>query len=107
MGKPITQSEAEISKCAWACDYYAGYAAGFLAPKLVQTNARDSEVVFEPLGVLLAVMPWNFPFWQLFRFAAPALMVGTTRLSSSTARMCLNAPWRSRRSCLPACAAPC
>ena len=78
MGKPITQSEAEISKCAWACDYYAGHAAGFLAPKLVQTNARDSEVVFEPLGVLLAVMPWNFPFWQLFRFAAPALMVGNT-----------------------------
>jgi succinate-semialdehyde dehydrogenase/glutarate-semialdehyde dehydrogenase len=78
MGKPITQSEAEISKCAWACDFYAGHAAGFLTPRRVQTNAYDSEIVFEPLGVLLAVMPWNFPFWQLFRFAAPALMVGNT-----------------------------
>ncbi|MPZ13728.1 MAG: aldehyde dehydrogenase family protein [Chloroflexi bacterium] len=78
MGKPISQAEAEIEKCAWNCDYYAESAAGYLAERPIQTNARESYVAFEPLGVVLAVMPWNFPFWQVFRFAAPALMAGNT-----------------------------
>src|SRR6266566_4540818 len=78
MGKPITQAEAEVEKCAWACDYFAEHAERFLARQPVQTNARLSYVAFEPLGVVLAVMPWNFPFWQVFRFAAPTLMAGNT-----------------------------
>jgi succinate-semialdehyde dehydrogenase / glutarate-semialdehyde dehydrogenase len=76
MGKPITQGEAEVDKCAWACDYYADSAEGFLAVQPRETDAKKSYVRFEPLGVVLAVMPWNFPFWQVFRFAAPALMAG-------------------------------
>jgi len=78
MGKPIQQSEAEIEKCAWNCDYYAENAAGLLAPRVIQSNAADSYVQFNPLGVILAIMPWNFPFWQVFRFAAPSLMAGNT-----------------------------
>src|SRR5213596_863608 len=78
MGKPITQAEAEVEKCAWVCDYFAEHAERFLARQPVQTNARLSYVAFEPLGVVLAVMPWNFPFWQVFRFAAPTLMAGNT-----------------------------
>lgn len=76
MGKPITQAEAEIEKCAWNCDFYSENAAGLLADRPVGTNARESYVAFDPLGLVLAVMPWNFPFWQVFRFAAPALMAG-------------------------------
>jgi succinate-semialdehyde dehydrogenase/glutarate-semialdehyde dehydrogenase len=76
MGKPITQGEAEVDKCAWACDYYADSAEGFLAVQPRETDAKKSYVRFEPLGIVLAVMPWNFPFWQVFRFAAPALMAG-------------------------------
>ncbi|HYT63895.1 MAG TPA: aldehyde dehydrogenase family protein, partial [Gemmatimonadales bacterium] len=78
MGKPITQADAEVEKCAWVCEYFAEHAARFLARQPVQTNARLSYVAFEPLGVVLAVMPWNFPFWQVFRFAAPTLMAGNT-----------------------------
>ena len=78
MGKPIVESEAEIEKCAWNCDFYADNARTFLADEPVRTNARESFVAFEPLGVILAIMPWNFPFWQVFRFAAPALMAGNT-----------------------------
>jgi len=78
MGKPVAQAEAEVEKCAWNCDYYAENAERFLADEHVATNARDSFVAYEPLGVILAVMPWNFPFWQVFRFAAPALMAGNT-----------------------------
>src|SRR5882762_4511462 len=74
MGKPITQAEAEVEKCAWVCEDFADHAERFLARQPVQTNARLSYVAFEPLGVVLAVMPWNFPFWQVFRFAAPTLM---------------------------------
>ena len=76
MGKPIVQSEAEIEKCAWACEYYANHAEALLAEQPRQTDASRSYVRFDPLGVVLAVMPWNFPFWQVFRFAAPALMAG-------------------------------
>jgi succinate-semialdehyde dehydrogenase / glutarate-semialdehyde dehydrogenase len=76
MGKPVTEGRAEAEKCAWACDYYADNAERFLQPEVIETDARKSFVTFQPLGVVLAVMPWNFPFWQVFRFAAPALMAG-------------------------------
>ena len=76
MGKPIRDGRAEANKCAWVCDYYAENAQIFLKKEKVQTDASRSFVSYQPLGVLLAVMPWNFPFWQVFRFAAPALMAG-------------------------------
>jgi succinate-semialdehyde dehydrogenase/glutarate-semialdehyde dehydrogenase len=76
MGKPVAQGRGEVEKCAWVCDYYAEHAEAFLAPQAVATDATRSFVAFEPLGVILAVMPWNFPFWQVFRAAAPALMAG-------------------------------
>lgn len=76
MGKPITQSIAEIEKCAWVCEYYAENAEKHLASKSIKTDASKSYVSYEPIGVVLAVMPWNYPFWQVFRFAAPALMAG-------------------------------
>jgi acyl-CoA reductase-like NAD-dependent aldehyde dehydrogenase len=76
MGKPIVEAEAEIEKCAWNCDFYAEHAVRFLADEHVETNASESYVAFEPLGVVLAIMPWNYPFWQVVRFAAPALMAG-------------------------------
>jgi succinate-semialdehyde dehydrogenase/glutarate-semialdehyde dehydrogenase len=80
MGKPIAQSRSEINKCALVCDFYAENAESFLRPEIIPTDARKSFVVFEPLGIVLGVMPWNFPFWQVFRFAAPALMAGNTCL---------------------------
>jgi len=76
MGKPLKEGRSEAKKCAWVCDYYADNAADFLQREMVQTDAGKSFVTFQPLGVVLAVMPWNFPFWQVFRFAAPALMAG-------------------------------
>jgi succinate-semialdehyde dehydrogenase/glutarate-semialdehyde dehydrogenase len=76
MGKPLAQGRAEVEKCAWVCDYYADHAEAFLASQPIETDASKSYVAFQPLGVVLAVMPWNFPFWQVFRFAAPALMAG-------------------------------
>ncbi len=76
MGKPIAEAKAEIEKCALGADYYAENAERFLADEPVKTNARRSLVSFQPLGVVLAVMPWNYPFWQVVRFAAPALMAG-------------------------------
>ncbi len=76
MGKIIIESRAEIEKCAWVCDFYADNAEKFLADEIIASDASRSFVAFEPLGVVLAVMPWNFPFWQVFRFAAPALMAG-------------------------------
>ncbi|HSB41807.1 MAG TPA: NAD-dependent succinate-semialdehyde dehydrogenase [Methylomirabilota bacterium] len=80
MGKPITQAEAEVEKCAVTCDYYAAHAETFLAEQPRETDATRSYVRFDPLGVVLAVMPWNFPFWQVFRFAAPALMAGNAAM---------------------------
>src|SRR5439155_1024001 len=76
MGKPIAQGEGEVEKCAWGCEYYAEHAEEFLAPQPRRTDARRSYVRFDPLGPVLAIMPWNFPFWQVFRFAAPALVAG-------------------------------
>ncbi|HVM98418.1 MAG TPA: NAD-dependent succinate-semialdehyde dehydrogenase [Candidatus Acidoferrales bacterium] len=80
MGKPIAQSVAEIEKCALTCDYYADHAAQILAPEIVRTEASRSYVRFDPIGPVLAVMPWNFPFWQVFRFVAPALAAGNVGL---------------------------
>src|SRR5437870_11748454 len=79
MGKPLAQGEAEAEKCAWACDYYAEHAEHFLAAVARPTDARTSYVRFDALGPVLAIMPWNFPFWQVFRFAAPALVAGNAR----------------------------
>ncbi|MFG2075796.1 NAD-dependent succinate-semialdehyde dehydrogenase [Nonomuraea maritima] len=76
MGKPITEARAEIEKSAWTLDHYAENAERYLAPETVPSGATESTVVFEPLGVLLAIMPWNYPFWQFFRFLAPALAAG-------------------------------
>src|SRR5690242_2327886 len=78
MGKPIVESEAEVEKCAWNCDFYADNAEKFLADEHVSSNATESYVAFRPLGVVLALIPWNFPYWQVLRFAAPALMAGNT-----------------------------
>jgi succinate-semialdehyde dehydrogenase/glutarate-semialdehyde dehydrogenase len=80
MGKPVAQGRAEAEKCAWVCEHYAEHAESFLAPEEARTDASKSYVAFEPLGPVLAVMPWNFPFWQVFRFAAPALMAGNVGL---------------------------
>ncbi|MEI6434280.1 MAG: NAD-dependent succinate-semialdehyde dehydrogenase [Bacteroidota bacterium] len=76
MGKLLRESAAEIEKCAWVCDFYAEHAEEMLKDEVIPTDASRSFVTFQPVGVVLAVMPWNFPFWQVFRFAAPALMAG-------------------------------
>jgi succinate-semialdehyde dehydrogenase/glutarate-semialdehyde dehydrogenase len=76
MGKTIADGQAEIEKCASACDHFAAHAAGYLARQPIEIEGAKAFVAFNPLGVVLAVMPWNFPFWQVFRFAAPALMAG-------------------------------
>src|SRR5690606_39125081 len=78
MGKPINQGIAEIEKCAWACDFYAKNAEGFLADDLIDTEADESFISYDPIGCVLAIMPWNFPFWQVVRFAAPTLTAGNT-----------------------------
>jgi succinate-semialdehyde dehydrogenase/glutarate-semialdehyde dehydrogenase len=88
MGKPLKQGIAEVEKCAFCCDYYADHAEEHLAPEIVSTEAARSYVAFDPLGVVLAVMPWNFPFWQVFRFAAPALMAGNVGVLKHASNVC-------------------
>jgi succinate-semialdehyde dehydrogenase/glutarate-semialdehyde dehydrogenase len=78
MGKILKESIAEVEKCAWVCDYYAEKAEDFLKAELVATDARESYVLYEPIGTVLGIMPWNFPFWQVFRFTVPTLMAGNT-----------------------------
>ncbi len=80
MGKPILEAEAEIEKCAWVCDYYSENAERFLTTGPRPSSAGESYIQYVPLGVVLAIMPWNFPFWQVFRVAAPALMAGNTAI---------------------------
>ena len=80
MGKPVRAAREEVAKCAWVCRYYAETAERFLSDEVVESNASRSYVSFQPVGPVLAVMPWNFPFWQVFRFAAPALMAGNCGL---------------------------
>ena len=80
MGKPVTDGRAEALKCAACCDFYADHAEGFLADEVIKTDASRSFISYQPLGVVLAIMPWNFPLWQVVRFAAPALMAGNVGL---------------------------
>jgi len=80
MGKPVKDGRGEAEKCAWVCDYYADNAESMLQPEMIDTAASKSYAAFRPIGIVLAVMPWNFPFWQVMRFAAPALMAGNAGL---------------------------
>jgi succinate-semialdehyde dehydrogenase/glutarate-semialdehyde dehydrogenase len=101
MGKPLPESEAEVEKSAWNCEYVAEHGPGWLADDVVATQARSSYVAHLPLGVVLSILPWNFPVWQIFRCAASALMAGNTILMKH-ARTCRAAPikwlssWRPR-----------
>ena len=93
MGKPVTEGRAEIEKCAWNCEFYAANAARFLAEEAGESNGSRAFVSFRPLGTILAIMPWNFPFWQVFRFAVPALMAGNAAVlkhSSNVPRCALS-----------------
>lgn len=80
MGKPITQSYAEIEKCVWLCEYYSEYAESFLRDQIIPTEFRKSFVSFEPLGIVVGIMPWNFPFWQVMRFVVPTLIAGNVAI---------------------------
>ena len=91
IGKPISQSIAEIEKCAWVCEYYAEHAKSQLADKSIKTDASESYVSYEPIGAVLAVMPWNYPYWQVFRFLAPNLMAGNVGLLKHASNVMLSA----------------
>lgn len=91
MGKPITQGIAESEKCGWVCEYYAENAEKFLANEEVETEAGESYVQFDPIGIVLAVMPWNFPFWQVLRFAAPTVMAGNVGILKHASNVPQNA----------------
>jgi succinate-semialdehyde dehydrogenase/glutarate-semialdehyde dehydrogenase len=80
MGKPITAGKAEIDKCVWVCEHYAEHAEDYLRPRMIQTDMKKAQVCSIPLGVVFAIMPWNFPFWQVFRFAAPTIMAGNAAI---------------------------
>ena len=93
MGKPLSQGIAEIEKCAWLCDYYAQNASDFLKPKNIETDNHKSFITFQPIGLILGIMPWNFPFWQVFRFAIPSLTAGNGAVlkHASNVQGCANA----------------
>lgn len=80
MGKPISQARGEVDKCAWVCDYYADHAEEFLRDRPIDTGEGKTFISYQPLGVAFAIMPWNFPFWQVLRFAVPAMMAGNAAL---------------------------
>jgi acyl-CoA reductase-like NAD-dependent aldehyde dehydrogenase len=101
MGKPIRQSLAEVEKCAWVCDYYAEHAEVFLRDELIPTEFRKSFVSFEPLGVVASIMPWNFPFWQVMRFAVPALTAGNVGVLKHSS-VCLGSALNLERAFLDA-----
>lgn len=104
MGKPVLQAVAEVEKCALACEHYAANGAAMLAPERIAADAAASYVRFDPLGVILAVMPWNFPLWQVFRFAAPALLAGNACLlkhASGVTRCAMRIEEAWRRAGLP------
>ncbi|MER1812201.1 aldehyde dehydrogenase family protein, partial [Proteus mirabilis] len=76
MGKPITAGKAEIDKCSWVCKHYAEHAKKYLKSRVIKTEMTKAKVCYRPLGIVFGIMPWNFPFWQVFRFAAPTIMAG-------------------------------
>ena len=78
MGKVLKESISEVEKCAWVLEFYADHAKSFLSEEVLNTDARKSFITFEPLGIIGSIMPWNFPYWQCLRFAAPCLMAGNT-----------------------------
>ncbi len=97
MGKTLRSAVDEAAKCAWVCRYYAENAEKFLADEIVETTASRSYIRYQPLGAVLAVMPWNFPFWQVLRFAAPALMAGNVGLRKKwTKSWEIRGSWRPR-----------
>ncbi len=88
MGKLTKEAIAEVEKCALGCEYFAEYAEEFLKDELYKTNYKKSFAAFQPVGAVLAIMPWNFPFWQVFRFAAPTLMAGNVALLKHAPNVC-------------------